>query len=313
MVWWQHRDRAIKIVLTLRYQTLRKLLLLFVVICPISFYFTIYHYWINRDVSLTTLRNYRPIQQSTKAKLLVAIGCAITSKKLIKLSGSNIKQKFQFFHTFLPTFCDTASQSFVYQFYLAYDRDDRVFANQTLRNAFQRQFHEATTSGSCANRGIITSLFMVNCDYAGKPAWAQNDAMLEAYLDHADYFYRINDDTKMLTGGWTEKFISTLKSYDPALIGVVGPNHYGGNVKILTYDFVHWTHIDIFGFYYPHAFTDCYADWWITNVYTPNRSTKIYEMFLVHTQLLGMRHRSRVEVKNHVNHQLAHDKVIVQR
>jgi len=256
------------------------------------------------------------VEQSTKAKQLIAIGCAITSKKITMLSENNIGQKFQFFYTFLPSFCRTASHGFIYKFYLAYDSDDRVFTNERLRNAFQQHFYEATTFGSCRDRGIIiANLFMVQCFYAGQPARAQNDAMIEAYVDHADYFYRINDDTSMLTEGWTEKFILTLKNYDPALVGVVGPKHFGGNINILTYDFVHRTHIDIFGFYYPHIFTDCYADWWITRVYTPNRSTKVNEMLLVHTLRLGMRHRvySPKEIINRKDQQLEHDKVIIER
>ncbi len=62
---------------------------------------------------------------------------------------------------------------------------------------------------------------------------------------------RINDDTEMETSGWTEAFIRTLASYDPPNVGVVGPNHSGGNTGLLTYDFTHKTHMEIFGFYYP--------------------------------------------------------------
>jgi len=254
-----------------------------------------------------------PIEESSNGEPVIAMGSGITSKKLGSVSESSIGEKFQFIYTFLPTFCRTASRLFVYKFYLAYDRGDRVFASQQLRDAFQRQFHSATTSGSCRDRGITTNLSLVECDHAGKPAWAQNDAMLEAYLDDADYFYRINDDTRMLTYGWTEKFISTLKSYDPALVGVVGPNNSGGNVGILTYDFVHRTHIDIFGFYYPHLFTDWWGDDWITRVYKPNRSTKIGEVLLEHMLTLGQRYHVRYHVKSHLADQLAHDIAVVNR
>jgi len=244
----------------------------------------------------------------------IAIGCAITSRKLLDVSESNVGAKFQYFHTFLPSFCHTASQRFVYAFYLAYDRSDRVFADRRLRDAFRRQFHEATASGSCADRGITAkNLSLVECDYTGKPAWAQNDAMMEAYLDHVHYFYRINDDTKMLTAGWTEKFISTLEGYHPPRVGVVGPKHRGGNVGILTYDFVHRTHVDIFGFYYPHLFTDWFGDTWITRVYKPNRSTKISEVHLAHTLGLGQRYRVHYQVQNHLGDQLARDIAVVKR
>ena len=251
--------------------------------------------------------------QSTHNEPVIAIGSGITSRKLRNVSEKNVGSKFLFFYTFLPTFCRTATPHFVYTFYLAYDHSDRVFASQPLRDAFLRQFYDTTTSGSCRNRGITTNLTLVQCDHTGKPTWAQNDAMLEAYLDHVDYFYRINDDTKMLTGGWTEKFISTLESYDPPRIGVVGPNHSGGNVGILTYDFVHRTHIDIFGFYYPRLFTDWWGDRWITRVYKPNRSTKLTKVRLAHTLALGQRYSVHYQVKKHIGSQLTHDTAIVNR
>ena len=253
------------------------------------------------------------IEDSTKAELLIAIGGGITSKKLYNVSDYNIGEKFQFLHTLLPTFCNTSSAHYIYTFYLAYDRDDKVFANERLRDAFQRQFHSTTTSGVCRDRGVTTNLSLVQCNYSGKPTWAQNDAMLEAYLDHVDYFYRVNDDTRMLTGGWTELFIATLESYDPPRVGVVGPRHSGGNVRILTYDFVHRTHVDIFGFYYPRLFTDWWGDRWITGVYKPNRSTKVSEVRLAHTRGLGQRYGAKGTAIRHLDDQLANDISVINR
>ena len=63
--------------------------------------------------------------------------------------------------------------------------------------------------------------------------------------------HRLNDDTIMLSPGWTDVFIGTLARYNPSNVGVVGPQHGVGNNDILTYDFTHKTHITIFGFYYP--------------------------------------------------------------
>ena len=68
----------------------------------------------------------------------------------------------------------------------------------------------------------------MHCNHNGKPAWAQNDAMMEAYIDGMDYSYRINDDTLLGTPGWTEKFVNVLESMDPPNVGVVGPTHSGG-------------------------------------------------------------------------------------
>ena len=99
----------------------------------------------------------------------------------------------------------------------------------------------------------------MRCQHDGKPAWAQNDAMMAAYIDGMDYGYRINDDTKLLTAGWTEKMIHQLASNHPPNIGVVGPNHTGGNLNVLTYDFTSKMHIEIFGYHYPKLFTDWFA------------------------------------------------------
>jgi len=99
--------------------------------------------------------------------------------------------------------------------------------------------------------------------------------MMAAYMDNMDYYYRVNDDTVMETTGWTEKFIDELERFNPPKIGVVGPWFREGNVVILTHDFVHRTHIDILGFYYPRVFTDWFADDWITGVYWPERCRKV--------------------------------------
>jgi len=57
----------------------------------------------------------------------VAIGLGITSNGVKDATVSNIAQTFQLFHTFLPTFCTTASRGYNYWFYLAYDFSDPLF------------------------------------------------------------------------------------------------------------------------------------------------------------------------------------------
>jgi len=303
----------------LRYLYERKKLLLFIACTLYSILFVF-----NRQLGLSWNRswlfsssdlaiNSLPINESVTTGPLIAIGCGITSRKVRNVSDNNIGEKFQFLHTFLPTFCRTASLKYRYKFYLAYDRNDWVFSNLRLRDAFQQYFHASAASGSCRDRDIIANLSMVECQHRGKPTWAQNDAMMEAYLDHVDYFYRINDDTKMVTDGWTEKFISTLESYDPPLVGVVGPIDRGASKRTLKYDFVHRTHIDIFGFYYPRIFRDWWGDNWITQVYMPNRSTKMNMVRVLHTMSLGQRYVVHVNVRRYLRGQLTQDKDIVAR
>ena len=43
--------------------------------------------------------------------------------------------------------------------------------------------------------------------------------------------------------------VRTLRGYAPPNVGVVGPRCDEGNTKILTHDFVHRSHLEIFAHY----------------------------------------------------------------
>lgn len=241
----------------------------------------------------------------------VAIGGGITSAGIKGIKRKNFTKKLSFFVDLLPSFCRTASQHFNYNFYLAYDAKDLIFNQQTLLLTFKEMFILQSQKGDCLRFNL--SLHLVICPHNKKPAWAQNDAMMEAYLDGNEYFYRINDDSKIITANWTEAFVDRLSKFSPANVGVVGPNHKGGNLGILTYDFVHRSHVDIFGFYYPRIFTDWYADEWITKVYKPDHMEKIHSIKLAHTQSLGRRYDVDYSLFIHIRSQVPIDKVTLQR
>lgn len=102
-----------------------------------------------------------------------------------------------------------------------------------------------------------------------------------AYAAGADFFYRINDDTE-LTTTWPKIFVSTLLSLGVPY-GVVGPNCDQGNQKILTHDFVHRVHMDIFEMnYYPPQLSDWWMDDWISWVYGQTRTFKARDTSVIH-------------------------------
>ena len=152
-------------------------------------------------------------------------GCAITStgssfrQSLNRLSDhrrhlnhSLLLQNLQIFTTLLPSFCRTATvagQRYVYHFYLGHDRGDPLFDNRDWATSFLAVFR-AEVAKWCGARGVLVTCKLVQCTHTGHPAWAQNDAMMEAYLDGAEFFYRVNDDTRMASSRWTELFIETL-------------------------------------------------------------------------------------------------------
>lgn len=76
-----------------------------------------------------------------------------------------------------------------------------------------------------------------------------------------------------------------VQGFNPPNVGVVGPLHKGGNEEILTYDFVHRSHIDVFGYYYPRVFTDWWADNWMSQVRTEIR-TRTMSSFSVSLALI---------------------------
>ena len=135
--------------------------------------------------------------------------------------------------------------------------DNNDFKLERINHVFLKASKQ---NQNCYERKIlIKKVKVVQCNHNGNPAWAQNDAVMEAYIDEMDYFYRINDDTVLLTPDWTTKFVNILRSQDPSNVGVVGPTHCGGNTDILTYDFTSEKHIEIFGFHYPRVFANWYA------------------------------------------------------
>lgn len=69
----------------------------------------------NSDPSSTS--NNVPLEEFASGEPLIAVGGAITSRKLRDVSDANVGEKFQFFHTFLPTFCRTGSPRYAYRLY----------------------------------------------------------------------------------------------------------------------------------------------------------------------------------------------------
>ena len=219
----------------------------------------------------------------------IVMGCAIKWVRRKGLSWTKFTNTHPLFKYFLPSFCATATHGYHYHFYLSHDYDDELLSHKEGKEVMLQRFQDVVKE-KC-NKNINVSINIISVDYHGKPAWAQNDAMMAAYMDNMPYYYRVNDDTTFKTKDWTLSFIKAIKQYKPSKVGVVGPTHRGGNVAILTYDFVHQTHMDIFGLYYPRAFPDWYADDWITKVYKESNHMKKMTAIQVVHMLSGGRYK----------------------
>jgi hypothetical protein len=156
---------------------------------------------------------------------------------------------------------------FEFWVYVAYDAGD-AFYDLPQREAAVRSWLDTNLVAPLAARGVTARHALVRyVNVLRKPGPVFNFMMAAAYEDGADYLYRVNDDTKF-AGAWAGVAAARLASFSPPNVGVVGPICEEGNARILTHDFTHRTHMDIFnGVYYPPVFTDWWMDDWITRVY----------------------------------------------
>jgi len=226
----------------------------------------------------------------------IAMGIAVTfriKKHLLPwLFSENVQlSNTPFFYEMLPSFLETTSTTFCYSFHVAYDFNDPFLSTQTGQNSFRQYFFKALHQKQTSTPGYIAWLTLVMAEHSGRPAWAQNDAMMQAYHhSNATYFYMVNDDTQFITSYWSENMTLALHNMQPYNVGTVGPNHNGGDLTIMTHNFVHRTHIDIFGFFYPRVFQGWYADAWMTSIYRPEYSRKMPLVKVRHSLSEGTRY-----------------------
>lgn len=116
----------------------------------------------------------------------------------------------------------------------------------------------------------------------GAPSQAVVGLVRIAFNDGADYFFQVNDDSVIVTKDWPAAFIGILVS-NPIFpnLGVTGPVDTN-NDRILTHAFVHRTHINIFGSFFPPSFKNWWSDDWISTVYGRLHTFRMYDVILTH-------------------------------
>lgn len=163
----------------------------------------------------------------------------------------------------LPSLHATMSSDYDYTIYIGVDDDDEFFLDHA---------HELPG----------TIVILSGCRNA--PAHAWNYLFERAIDDGHDYFFQMADDVVLETPGWTEACIDTLQTNRNC--GVVGPIHlenYNGRIAngqkpVIENAFVHKTHYDIFGYFYPWEIKNYYCDNWITEVYRDELSVILHSM-----------------------------------
>lgn len=235
---------------------------------------------------------------STKSISLPRI-CVLVPVCSKGLQWNSINETF-FVNMFLHSLYKTAEfKNHSYEIFMGYDVGDAFFDSDKTIEAIKSYIHD------------INELHSVNVKFQPvavdnpqkKPGPVMNNISVTAWKDGCDYLYRINDDTELITP-WATEFINALNRFSPPRYGVVGPTCHEGNTGILTHDFVHKTHIDVFGYHYPQELTDWWLDDWITLVYGPKNTLKLDHVVVKHHFIItryDVNHKNSDLLKNLVD------------
>jgi len=218
-------------------------------------------------------------------RIYIGIGFPSTSKGVRFPSVDTIPPLAVLIPTFLKTIRKNDPKYF-YNFYLGFDVQDSFYDSEANQKQIYSKFKEIT------NGHNNLEFHFIRC----RPTYGWTTFLWNAIFQHAvyegnDYFYQVNDDLRFITEGWTDAFVEKLQS-NPVLsnFGVIGPLDVN-NGNIFTQSFVHRTHYEIFGFFYPPVFKNWYSDDWITDVYSRHKGTFRMSTFKVHnSQVAGTRY-----------------------
>jgi hypothetical protein len=172
------------------------------------------------------------------------------------------------FRLFLPSFLATANwePGYEYDLHVGIDDVDPFYAQARHRDALLDEARRLL-AGRAAR---VHAHVLTGTTHA--PCWAWNELFARAHASGADFFYQMGDDVRLVSAGWAEAFVATLRA-NPRLsgFGVVGPLETVART-ILTQAFVSRLHWDVFGTLYPPAFKNWWSDDWITAVYRPGHT-----------------------------------------
>lgn len=223
-------------------------------------------------INKTLVPQELPIENPQPSLPKVCVLIPVTSAK--QAHWSTFEHTFLYQYSLKSISTTTSKEDNVtYRVLIGYDSGDPLFDNLTTNSALHQWASQHLSFAS------LTTYSVLNPKH--KPGPVMNYLSRQAHSSGCDFLYRINDDTQMLTQ-WSSAFIDALAAFSPPNVGVVGPTCHEGNTAILTHDFVHRSHLDIFGSHYPPELTDWWLDDWISLVYGDSRTKKLKNVVVLH-------------------------------
>ena len=158
---------------------------------------------------------------------------------------------------FIPSFLHHLEPQCRYALYLGYDINDPLLDQPGSEDSLLQAI------GSRLPPNVELKTFRY--DAINRNVWAVNYATEECFNDGYEYFFRVNDDSELVSATWTSSLvrIMTYELKNWGVVGVVDP----GMKRIFTHSLVHRRHFRIFRFHFPFLFANWWSDDWITWVY----------------------------------------------
>tara|TARA_R110000851_G_scaffold108061_4_gene228827 strand:- start:145 stop:861 length:717 start_codon:yes stop_codon:yes gene_type:complete len=164
------------------------------------------------------------------------------------------------YNIFFKSFLLTYNKELPHLFCFAIDPDDKLFND--IKDDITRLVN---VMKNCSVHFISTC--GIKKGHVGE-MW--NKCFEYGIQENYDYFLQSGDDIEFYNADWENYFIEFLKEKNN--IGVCGFSDMGRlyfdkEDRLLTQSFVHRTHWDIFGYYYPKEIANWGIDDWLTEVY----------------------------------------------
>lgn len=160
-----------------------------------------------------------------------------------------------FFRNFLPTFLNTVSNNYNYNFYLGYDNDDNFFIK--YKDNITEEFKKKTGENYSINLIEINNL-------RGRVGMIWSE-LAKNCSNEVDYIYQVGDDILFKDKNWDTYFVNILKYCDN--YGCIGPYDSVTNSFLLTQSFVHKDYLKIFDTYFPKEIINWDIDLWLTFIF----------------------------------------------
>ena len=217
---------------------------------------------------------------SVRTPVHVALGVAVRTHE------PTAPESLPLLSVLIPSLVETIERggAFNYTLYIGYDRGDPTYDDPVLLAGVALALRRRLTGSP-----VRVIAVQYGGEDKGAPCWVWNKLFSRACSEGSSYFYQLNDDLKLVTPGWTPRFVDALVGSEPTNFGIAGPLDLN-NERLMTQSFVSCVHLDILGFYYPWRFKNWYSDDWAAQLYGVERTYWFTDVEVDHSLTKGPRY-----------------------